>query len=222
MVYILVEQCSKTERCTGDVMTTRREKESLQMQQSIIKAAKKVIYDEGFEKLSIRKIAKKLDYAPSIVYYYFKNKEELQMAIMQDGYGEIVKAVMNAFQSNVSGVEKLKEMTRAYIGAAYKMSDEFVQAQVNSSKIALAQTSTLFEGALQKKPALQILGKAISEIDNQVTMNEKQVELKAQMIAVSTLGLIIKLIVEKNIDEKQMNTLIDAFINQVVVSIALS
>lgn len=203
-------------------MTTRREKESLQMRENIIKAAKRVIQDEGFDQLSMRKIAKHLDYAPSILYYYFKNKEELQMAIMQDGYGKIVHAVMQAYQSESKGIDKLKIMTKAYIDAATKMSDEFIQVQLNSSEITLKHTSSLFEGALKEKPALQMLGKAISEIDRSEMLSEEQIELKAQLIAVSTLGLIVKLIVEKNIEEKQISRLIDGFIDQVIVPIALA
>jgi len=203
-------------------MTTRREKESIQMRKNIINAAKKIIKDEGFEKLSIRKIAKKLDYAPSILYYYFQNKEELQMAIMQDGYGKIIKAVLSAYQSDGSGLKKLKKMSEAYIYAAYNMSDEFVQAQINSADIALEHTASMFEGALSKKPALQLLGKALSQINQLKTLSEVEIELKAQMIAASTLGLIVKLIVEKNLDERQRNRLVNTFINQVIVPIALS
>jgi len=47
----------------------------------------------------------------------------------------------------------------------------------------------------------------------------EQTELKAQIIAASTMGLIIKLIVEKDIEEDQRQKLIDCFIKEIILKI---
>jgi AcrR family transcriptional regulator len=202
-------------------MVTRREKENLAMRESIIEAAKRVIQEDGFEHLSIRKIAKQLDYAPSIIYHYFKNKDELMHSVMQSGYQKIVKAVSDAYHSDKSkGLEKLQLMTRAYIQAALEMSDEFLKAQLNQSEIGLKHTASLFKGAIKEKSALQILALSIEQIPRDIPFDEEQLELRAQMIAVSTLGLIVKLIIEKNLTKSQKKRLINNFVEEILVAIA--
>lgn len=202
-------------------MLTRREKENRIMRESIIEASKVVIQEEGFEQLSIRKIAKKLDYAPSIIYHYFKNKDELMHSVMQSGYQKIVKAVSNAYHSDKSkGLEKLQHMTHAYIQAALDMPEEFLKAQLDQSDIGLKHTASLFKGAVKEKPALQILALSIQQIPRNHPLDEEQLELRAQMIAVSTLGLIVKLIIEKNLTKTQKKRLINNFVEEILVAMA--
>ena len=47
------------------------------MRAEIIKAAREIIGNEGVDKVSIRKIAAKIEYSPAIIYHYFGNKEEI-------------------------------------------------------------------------------------------------------------------------------------------------
>ena len=53
----------------------RRKREIEEMRELILKAASEIMSSDGFDKLSIRKIARKIEYSPSIIYHYFDNKE---------------------------------------------------------------------------------------------------------------------------------------------------
>lgn len=198
----------------------RRQREKEEMKELILKAASDIIGAEGFDKLSIRKIAKKIEYSPSIIYHYFKDKEEILNSVMQRGYGKIVTAVSSVKMIGESPEERLSEMTRNYIEAALKMPDEFMAAQLNESKEALEHTSSLFKGASRKKPALTALYKCLEEIYKDKDIDDNIMELTAQMIAVSTLGLTIKLIIEKDIGDEQRQKLIQFFSNEIVIRIA--
>ena len=68
----------------------RRVREKEEMRELILTAASKIIADEGFEKLSIRKIASKIEYSPSVIYNYFTDKEEILNNVMHRGYKKIV------------------------------------------------------------------------------------------------------------------------------------
>ena len=59
----------------------------------IINAAEEIIASGGLEKLSIRKIAVKIDYSPAIIYHYFRDKEDILEQIMQKNYQLIVSAI---------------------------------------------------------------------------------------------------------------------------------
>lgn len=198
-------------------MVTRREKEIELMKKLIISAAKEIIATEGLDNLSIRKIAKKIDYSPSVIYHYFKDKEEIVNNLMRSGYMKIVNAVSAVDIENLTPREKLKKMILNYMDEALKMSDEFMQVQINQSLQALKHTSYLYKGAAKEKPALKALYNCLKEIHKDAY--DEQIELKAQIIAASTMGVIIKLILEKDIEIERRQNIINYFIEEVILKI---
>lgn len=200
----------------------RREREIEEMKELILLAASEIIASEGFDKLSIRKIAKKIEYSPSIIYHYFKDKEEILNNVMQRGYKKIVSAVSSVTMESNSPEERLIQMTKNYIKAALNMPDEFMAAQLNQSKSALKHTASLFKGASKEKPALSVLYQCLQGIYKDKDIDENTIELTAQMIVVSTLGLIFKLIIEKDIGDEQRERLINFYSKEIVLRIANS
>ncbi|MDZ5017117.1 TetR family transcriptional regulator, partial [Clostridium perfringens] len=87
----------------------RRDREIEEMRELILSAANEIIALEGFEKLSIRKIAKKIEYSPAIIYHYFNDKEEIINNLMLKGYKKIVSAISSAETKSNSAEEKLIE-----------------------------------------------------------------------------------------------------------------
>jgi AcrR family transcriptional regulator len=75
---------SSNEKKIGRPSLTVGEKEAIQ--QNIITIAKKLFLTQGIESISMRNIATKAGFAPTKIYYYFKNK----------------KAILNHFWSDIS------------------------------------------------------------------------------------------------------------------------
>jgi AcrR family transcriptional regulator len=50
----------------------------------ILNAARDIFIDDGYEKFSMRKLAEKIDYSPTTIYHYFKNKDDLLFAICEE------------------------------------------------------------------------------------------------------------------------------------------
>lgn len=193
----------------------RKEREIEQQRELILGAASEIVAEQGIEKLSIRKIAEKIEYSPAIIYHYFKDKDDLISHLMKRGYQKIINALASVEFSEDDPEETLRELTRNYINAASQMPDEFKNIQLSKSPAILEYTSSMFKGASLKKPALAILVKCLEKIYKIEENDNSKIELTAQIIAASTFGFIIKLIIEK-VDEEQRNRLIDHFIKCVV------
>ncbi len=76
----------------------RREIEKTEMKSKIKAAAIELIEQEGYEKLSIRKIAAKIEYSPTTIYLYYKDKAEIITDMSNELYNKIVNnadAIMN-------------------------------------------------------------------------------------------------------------------------------
>lgn len=64
----------------------RKAKTKKEIRESIISAARQVAQNEGWDNVTIRKIAKIIEYTPPIVYEYFENKEALFEEIVYHGF----------------------------------------------------------------------------------------------------------------------------------------
>ena len=62
-------------------ITERKEREREEMRHLILQAAQKLFLENGFEKTSIRSIADAIEYSPATIYLYFKDKNELFLAL---------------------------------------------------------------------------------------------------------------------------------------------
>lgn len=199
----------------------RKEREREEMRELILKAAEEIIALEGIEKLSVRKIAAKIEYSPAIIYHYFKDKDDIVNQQMQRGYGKIMSALASANITSDHPEKRLRELTRGYIRAALEMPDEYKSVQLNTSPEILHYTASMFKGASVKKPALGVLYQCLKDIYRDRGVDDSVLELTAQVIAASTLGFITKLIIEKDLEEEQKQLLIEHFIKCIVDGMVL-
>ena len=198
----------------------RKEREREEMRELILKAANGVIKTEGISGLSIRKIAKIIDYSPAIIYNYFSDKDAIVNHIMKEGYGKIIQALVSVKIPREQPEKRLKELTRSYINVALEMSEEYKFVQLNSSPEILKYTASLFKGASIEKPALTILFQCLKDIFKDKTMDDTSIELITQIVFTSTFGLIIKLIIE-NVDDFQKTELIEQHMKCIIDTMVL-
>lgn len=99
-----------------------REKEELKEQ--ILKAAKRLFIERGFEKTSIRNIADEIEYSPGIIYHYFQDKNEIFHSLHQEGFQELRKRmeILGAVEDPMS---RLKAMGKIYIQFALENTDMY-------------------------------------------------------------------------------------------------
>ncbi|MDR3715018.1 MAG: TetR/AcrR family transcriptional regulator [Puia sp.] len=64
----------------------RKEKQKLEIRKLILEASMKLFVEEGFENVSIRKIADLIEYSPTTVYLYFKDKDEIFYELHNIGF----------------------------------------------------------------------------------------------------------------------------------------
>ncbi|NLE16683.1 MAG: TetR/AcrR family transcriptional regulator [Spirochaetales bacterium] len=201
-------------------MTTRRERDALQMKQDILTAANQIAEKEGFDAISIRKIAKMIEYTPSLIYHYFASKEEIVSVLLKQGYAKLATSLATAAKSVEAPKQKLTAMTRAFLKTALEIPQEFTIVHTDDAESVVQHTSYLFKGAAEKRIAIQMLARCIQDMNQGREMDDEQSELTAQSIAAATMGMALKLIVEKNLDPQQREKIISYFSETVVVRMA--
>lgn len=95
----------------------RRDVEVKEMKKLIMDAAIKLIEQEGYEKLSIRKIAAQIEYSPTTIYLYYKDKAEIITDISDELYKKVLEDV-NSYtkeHTDLSVDQQLYEIFRLFI-----------------------------------------------------------------------------------------------------------
>lgn len=88
------------------------------MRKKILDVSKLMFVEQGFDKTSLRSIAKKLSISPGTIYLYFKNKDDLLFAVHEEGF-KLLHERMKVKMGIKEPVLRLKEIARAYIQFAW-------------------------------------------------------------------------------------------------------
>jgi AcrR family transcriptional regulator len=67
-------------------ISERKEKQKLEIRKAILDASMKLFVEQGYENVSIRKIADLIEYSPTTVYLYFKDKNEILFNLHEIGF----------------------------------------------------------------------------------------------------------------------------------------
>src|SRR5499433_4320610 len=92
----------------------RRERERMETREKILDAARELFITEGFEGVSMRKVAEKIEYSPTAIYVHFADKQELFRELCHQDYARLAEV----FQSSVMSTdptERLKQIGAIYI-----------------------------------------------------------------------------------------------------------
>jgi len=81
---------------------------------NIIQAARDIVKDEGWQGLSMRKIADKIEYTAPIIYEYFSNKEAILQELTCKGFCLLVKDLEKAKAASTDPAQQLEAMWLAY------------------------------------------------------------------------------------------------------------
>jgi AcrR family transcriptional regulator len=98
-------------------ISSRKQKEKEDLTKSILKAARELFIEKGYDETSIRNIAQRIEYSPTTIYLYFKDKDAIFYALHSEGFG-LLNSRMMVLQHVSEPSERLKAMGRIYLGFA--------------------------------------------------------------------------------------------------------
>lgn len=182
----------------------------------IIDAAREIISKEGVQGLSIRKITNAIDYSPAIIYHYFKDKNEIIESIVSEGYGRILSSISKVTRNEDEPEKELREVFENYIRSSLEFSEEYKSIMLNDDPGILAGTGILKRDISKERKTMQFLCDNISRGIEKGKYSSCDAELMAQNLWTAAFGLIIRLIIEKDIPEEQVNRLIENHLNLIL------
>ena len=92
----------------------RRQRQRQELRSGILSAAREIASTEGWQSVTIRRIAGRIEYSPPVIYEYFDSKEDLLPELVRVGYAQQLAAVENARDASDEPEEALLGMARAW------------------------------------------------------------------------------------------------------------
>jgi AcrR family transcriptional regulator len=92
----------------------RKDRQKTEMREAILSAALKLFSDEGYDNVSMRKIANEIEYSVGTIYLYFKDRDEIFFELHKLGFEEFYKRQL-AVQDVKDPLQRLMEHGLAYI-----------------------------------------------------------------------------------------------------------
>jgi len=110
-----------------------RQKESIR--EEILDAARTLFVKEGYEHVSIRKIAEKIEYAPGTIYLYFRDKSEILDRLCEETFSKLAQKMhaINADPSNP--LDGLRRGLRTYIQFGIDNPNHYIVTFVQAKQI---------------------------------------------------------------------------------------
>lgn len=179
----------------------------------ILEAARKIISKEGIQGLSIRKITNDIEYSPAIIYHYFKDKNQIVESLATEGYEKILASIRTVKVDAKKPEKEIEEVFRQYIESSLSHPEEYKAFMLSEDNTMLARTRILEKGIVEKSKTMKLLNNCIIRGIEQGIFEPYNEELTAQIIWTSTFGLIMKIMLEKDISKDQVNRLIDHHFN---------
>jgi len=95
------------------------------LRQAILAAARDMILKDGYQNLSMRRIASAVGYSPTTLYTYFKNKNDILYIICDEIYAEMAHKLTDAINRNHAPEENIKAAMGAYVLFALENPDSY-------------------------------------------------------------------------------------------------
>lgn len=95
----------------------RRQRRKDQNRNRIVEAARELFASEGYEAVTMRRVAEAIDYSPGTIYLHFPDKESLIKEVCESDFGQLAQRIAK-IAAIADPVERLRRVALAYFDFA--------------------------------------------------------------------------------------------------------
>lgn len=92
----------------------RRERERREVRQGILSSAREIALQDGWQAVTMRKVAERIDYSPPTIYEYFTSKEAILTELLHEGFRKLLAALQAAIDASTDPEAQLILMVDGY------------------------------------------------------------------------------------------------------------
>jgi AcrR family transcriptional regulator len=191
----------------------RRAREKEELRQEILEAARELFIQEGYDNVSMRKIAERIEYSPTTIYLYFQDKADLFDCIVEEALLKLDEKLL-ALAIPSDPLADLKVGLRAYIEFWVQHPQPFRLAYMTDLRSIDANRQWRFQPVAQK-----LFGRLRTSLEacrSAGVLEFDDIEAQSQAVWAPIYGLACLLITKPHFPWVDQAKLIDLVVNSAV------
>ena len=191
----------------------RRAREKEQLRRRILSAARELFVTEGYENVSMRKIADMIEYSPTTIYLYYKDKADLLDSVCKETLLNLMNTLDLLRRDTSDPVETLRKSGKAYVEFGLKYPQDYKLTFVIRPQFQ--KGLALQEGSVGEK-VFNYLRTMVSECIRQKKFRKVDVETTGQVLWSAVHGVTLLLIDFPDFPWTEKDKLIDMVIHTMI------
>ena len=191
----------------------RRAREKEQLRDQILSAARELFVNEGYENVSMRKIADKIEYSPTTIYLYFKDKADLLDSVCKETLLDLLNTLELLNRDKSDPVETLRKSGKAYVEFGLRYPQDYKLTFVIRPQFQ--QGLGLEEGSVGER-VFNYLREMVSECIRQKVFGQVDVDTAGQALWSAVHGVTLLLIDFSDFPWTEKDKLIDTVIHTMI------
>ena len=115
----------------------RRARQKENIREEILDAARTLFVKEGYEHVSMRKIAEKIEYAPGTIYLYFRDKAEILDRICAETFSKLAQKIHAINTDPSNPLDGLRRGLRTYVQFGIDNPNHYIVTFVQAKQVPL-------------------------------------------------------------------------------------
>lgn len=188
------------------------------LRRMILDTAKKLLVEDGYQNLSMRKIANAIGYSATSIYLYFENKDDLVHALIDEGMEALYDGLSEAARKTEDAILNLRALCETYISFGITNPEYYeIMFQLHAERMARYPV----EKYRRARRNIDCFGRAVEQGVQQGVFRQVPNWVAANHIWSSLHGMVSLLLARRFDVHLNMEELKAAIIEQILASFSL-
>lgn len=196
----------------------RRERQKQAVRQEILDAARELFIKDGYENVTMRKIADKIEYSPTTIYLHFNDKADLVHFLCEEAFVKLVDMFEKLGEDLSDPLLALKRCGRAYVDFGLKYPNDYKVTFMVALK-PVAPEDYLREDSMGMR-AYGYLRKIVDECIRQGKFKNAELESTTQSMWIVVHGITSLIIAHPDFPWADQERVIDQTIDKIIAGFA--
>ena len=192
----------------------KRAKQKEEFRREILDSAREIFINDGYDGFSMRKLAEKIDYSPTTIYLYFKNKDDLLFAICEEFFANFFAELNRIRSVSQDPIETLRQAILYLMNFGLKNPNQY--KLIFFTKSVYGTKEELVEKESMARNTYFVFKEIVQDCINAGRLREIEVDLIVNTLSIASHGVIAKNIYCANFSKERSDivahTLVDVLL----------
>lgn len=163
----------------------RRHRHRASLRRDIVDAASRLFVEKGYDHVTMRRIAERIEYSPTTLYLHFKDKTELFNSVCEETFSQLATTLERLSRMPSTPLDHLRAALRAYVDFGVEHPNPYTVAFLHAPK---STKGPAFETSIHRR-TLDMLRQAVQACAENGDIRTSDPDLTAQALWAAVHGV---------------------------------